>query len=82
LPTVIGWLKPVVLLPTSALAGLAPNQMEAILAHELAHVRRHGLHRQSPSRPSSRRCCSITRRSGGCRTGFAPSARTAATILP
>ena len=40
-PTVIGWLKPVVLLPTSALAGLAPNQMEAILAHELAHVRRH-----------------------------------------
>ena len=41
MPTVIGWLKPVVLLPTSALAGLAPNQMEAILAHELAHVRRH-----------------------------------------
>ena len=40
-PTVIGWLKPVVLLPASALAGLAPNQMEAILAHELAHVRRH-----------------------------------------
>ena len=40
-PTVIGWLKPVVLLPTSALAGLAPNQMEAILAHELAHIRRH-----------------------------------------
>ena len=40
-PTVIGWLKPVVLVPTSALAGLAPNQMEAILAHELAHVRRH-----------------------------------------
>ena len=40
-PTVIGWLKPVVLLPASAMAGLAPNQMEAILAHELAHVRRH-----------------------------------------
>ncbi len=40
-PTVIGWLKPVVLLPASALAGLAPDQMEAILAHELAHVRRH-----------------------------------------
>ena len=40
-PTVIGWLKPVVLLPASAMAGLAPNQMEAILAHELAHIRRH-----------------------------------------
>ena len=40
-PTVIGWLKPVVLLPASALAGLAPSQMEAILAHELAHIRRH-----------------------------------------
>src|SRR5688572_27117280 len=39
-PTVIGWLKPVVLLPASALAGLAPNQLEAILAHELAHIRR------------------------------------------
>ena len=33
-------------------------------------------------RRSSRRCCSITRRSGGCRAGFAPSARTAATISP
>ena len=40
-PTVIGWLKPVVLLPASALAGLSPKQLEAIVAHELAHVRRH-----------------------------------------
>jgi len=40
-PTVIGWLKPVVLLPASAVAGLAPQQLEAILAHELAHIRRH-----------------------------------------
>ena len=40
-PTVIGWLKPVVLLPASALAGLTPQQLEAILAHELAHIRRH-----------------------------------------
>ena len=40
-PTVIGWLKPVMLLPASALAGLAPAQLEAIFAHELAHVRRH-----------------------------------------
>ena len=40
-PTVIGWLKPVVLLPAGALGGLAPAQVEAILAHELAHIRRH-----------------------------------------
>ena len=40
-PTVIGFLKPVVLLPASALAGLSTQQVEAILAHELAHIRRH-----------------------------------------
>jgi beta-lactamase regulating signal transducer with metallopeptidase domain len=40
-PAVIGWLRPVVLVPASALAGLSPAQLEAILAHELAHVRRH-----------------------------------------
>ena len=40
-PTVIGWLRPVVLVPGSALAGMAPYQLEAILAHELAHIRRH-----------------------------------------
>jgi beta-lactamase regulating signal transducer with metallopeptidase domain len=40
-PTVIGWMTPVVLLPASALAGLSPQQLEAILAHELAHIRRH-----------------------------------------
>jgi beta-lactamase regulating signal transducer with metallopeptidase domain len=40
-PTVVGWMKPVVLVPASALAGLSPDQLEAILAHELAHIRRH-----------------------------------------
>jgi beta-lactamase regulating signal transducer with metallopeptidase domain len=40
-PTVIGFLKPVVLLPAAALAGLSSQQIEAILAHELAHIRRH-----------------------------------------
>jgi len=40
-PTVIGWLKPVVLLPASAITGLKPSQLQAILAHELAHIRRH-----------------------------------------
>jgi ankyrin repeat protein/beta-lactamase regulating signal transducer with metallopeptidase domain len=40
-PAVIGWLRPVILLPVSVLAGLTPQMMEAILAHELAHIRRH-----------------------------------------
>jgi len=40
-PTVIGWLRPVVLLPVSCLTGLSPAQVEALLCHELAHVRRH-----------------------------------------
>jgi HEAT repeat protein/beta-lactamase regulating signal transducer with metallopeptidase domain len=40
-PTAIGWLRPVILLPASALAGLPPQQLEAIIAHELAHIRRH-----------------------------------------
>ena len=40
-PTVIGWLRPVVLMPASALSGMGPQQLEAILAHELAHIRRH-----------------------------------------
>jgi len=40
-PSVIGALKPVVLLPVSVLSGLPPHDVELILAHELAHVRRH-----------------------------------------
>jgi len=40
-PTVVGHLRPVVLVPLSALVGLTPRQLEAVLAHELAHVRRY-----------------------------------------
>jgi beta-lactamase regulating signal transducer with metallopeptidase domain/outer membrane biosynthesis protein TonB len=40
-PMVLGWLRPVILLPSAALLGLSPAALEAILAHELAHVRRH-----------------------------------------
>lgn len=39
-PTVIGHFKPVILLPASALTGLSGEQIEAILAHELAHIKR------------------------------------------
>lgn len=40
-PMVVGVLKPVVLWPVGLLAGLSMADVEAILAHELAHVRRH-----------------------------------------
>ncbi len=38
---VIGWLRPVVLVPTRTLTGLDADHLRAILAHELAHIRRH-----------------------------------------
>ncbi|WP_019027126.1 M56 family metallopeptidase [Colwellia piezophila] len=40
-PMAIGWLKPVVLLPASMVTGLAPAQLEMLILHELAHIRRH-----------------------------------------
>ena len=39
-PVVIGWLRPMILLPVTSLTGLTTEQLEAVLAHELAHVRR------------------------------------------
>lgn len=40
-PTVVGWLRPVVLAPVGSLGGLPAEYMEALLLHELAHIRRH-----------------------------------------
>ncbi|MBN9687544.1 MULTISPECIES: M56 family metallopeptidase [unclassified Corallococcus] len=40
-PSTLGWLKPVVLVPTATLTGLAVRELELVLAHELAHIRRH-----------------------------------------
>ena len=40
-PTVVGWLRPVVLVPVGALGGLPPGHLESLLLHELAHIRRH-----------------------------------------
>ena len=40
-PVVIGWWQPVILLPLAALSGLTPGQIDTILTHELAHIRRH-----------------------------------------
>jgi beta-lactamase regulating signal transducer with metallopeptidase domain len=40
-PMVIGWLRPVVLVPASLIGGMPVQHLEWILMHELAHVRRH-----------------------------------------
>jgi beta-lactamase regulating signal transducer with metallopeptidase domain/peptidoglycan/xylan/chitin deacetylase (PgdA/CDA1 family) len=40
-PAVVGHLRPIILVPASAFAGLTPAQLEAIIAHELAHVMRY-----------------------------------------
>lgn len=40
-PVVMGHLKPVIYVPLGMLSGLPANQVEAILLHELAHVRRY-----------------------------------------
>ncbi len=40
-PMVVGWVRPAVLVPVAAVSGLTVAELEAILAHELAHIRRH-----------------------------------------
>jgi beta-lactamase regulating signal transducer with metallopeptidase domain len=41
IPMVIGWVAPIILVPASAFISLTPDQLRSILAHELAHIRRH-----------------------------------------
>lgn len=40
-PCVVGYMKPVILLPASLMLGMSPQQIEVIVLHELAHIRRH-----------------------------------------
>ena len=40
-PVVIGYLRPVILMPVGLVTGLPAAQIESILLHELAHIRRH-----------------------------------------
>lgn len=40
-PAVVGWVRPLVLVPVGALSGLPAEYIEALLVHELAHIRRH-----------------------------------------
>jgi GWxTD domain-containing protein len=39
-PTVIGWLRPLILVPVESLTGMPAEHLAALLAHELAHIRR------------------------------------------
>lgn len=39
-PAVVGWFRPAILLPITALTGLSDEQLQAVIAHELAHIRR------------------------------------------
>src|SRR4029453_5895889 len=40
-PVIVGWLKPTIVVPIAALSSLTPSQIEALIAHEVAHIRRH-----------------------------------------
>lgn len=40
-PMVIGFLRPMILIPPSLMTGLTVDELDAILTHELAHIRRH-----------------------------------------
>lgn len=39
-PAVIGWFRPIVFLPLTALTGLSEEQLQSVIAHELAHIQR------------------------------------------
>jgi bla regulator protein blaR1 len=40
-PVTIGFLKPVILIPIASVTHLSPQQLEAVILHELAHIKRH-----------------------------------------
>ncbi len=39
-PAVIGWFRPILLLPVTALTGLSEEQLQLVVVHELAHIQR------------------------------------------
>jgi len=63
-PAVIGWFRPVVFLPLRALTGLSQEQLELVVAHELAHIQRLDPF-VNVFRSWSRRCCSTIPACGG-----------------
>jgi len=39
-PAVVGWFRPVIFLPVTVLTGLSQEQLQSVIAHELAHIQR------------------------------------------
>ncbi|GGW99328.1 TonB family protein [Undibacterium macrobrachii] len=39
-PITIGWIRPMILIPASLITGMTPSYLEALIAHELAHISR------------------------------------------
>lgn len=39
-PLTMGWLQPIILIPVSVFTQLTPAQLEAVIIHELAHIKR------------------------------------------
>ena len=63
-PVVMGHLRPVILMPVGLLTGLPAVQIESILLHELAHIRRCD-YLVNVLQTWWRACCFITRWFGG-----------------
>jgi bla regulator protein BlaR1 len=40
-PITAGWWRPVILMPASLMSGMPPDLLEALLAHEMGHIKRH-----------------------------------------
>jgi D-alanyl-D-alanine endopeptidase (penicillin-binding protein 7) len=40
-PVTAGWWRPVVLVPVALIGGMPPDLLQALLAHEMAHIKRH-----------------------------------------
>lgn len=43
IPVVVGIVRPMIVLPASLISGLTTDQLQALVTHELAHIRRHDL---------------------------------------
>ena len=43
IPVVVGVVKPMILLPAALASGLSPDQLQLLVTHELAHIRRYDL---------------------------------------
>ena len=78
----MGHMRPMILMPVGLLTGLPAGQIESILLHELAHIRRCDYLVNMLQTVSGRTSCFIIRRCGGYPASSAPNVKTVATIWP